>query len=82
MAKLDVKAFGLAVGIFWGASLFIMGIVNMLSGYGAAYVEFMATIYIGYKATVLGSITGAMVGFIDAGIGAAIVAWLYNKLAK
>lgn len=54
----------------------------MLFNWGTAFVELLSSLYIGYKATFLGSIIGATWGFIDAGIGGAIVGWLYNKLAK
>ena len=82
MAKLIVKAFGLAVGIVWGVGMFVLGIIAMAFGYGDRFVEILSSLYIGYKATFLGSIVGAVWGFIDAGIGGIIVAWLYNKFAK
>ena len=83
MAKLDVKAFGLALGILWGASVLIMGIIAMgAPDYCGNFVAAMGTKYIGYKATILGSIIGGVWGFIDAGIGGLILAWLYNKLSK
>ena len=82
MAKLNVKAFGLAVGIVWGVGMFVLGIIAMAFGYGDRFVEILSSLYIGYKATFLGSIVGAVWGFIDAGIGGIIVAWLYNKFAK
>jgi len=82
--KLNVKAFGLSLGILWGASLIIMALVAMYSAnnYGAGFVSAVGTLYIGYKITIPGAIIGGIWGFIDAGIGGAILAWLYNKLAK
>jgi len=82
MAKLDVKAFGITLGIVWSASLLIMGILAMTINYGTGFVNAVSTLYIGYKATVAGIIIGAILGFFDAGIGGVIIAWLYNKLAK
>jgi len=82
MAKLNVKAFGLAVGIVWGVGMFVLGIIAMAFGWGDRFIEILSSLYIGYKATFLGSIVGAVWGFIDAGIGGIIVAWLYNKFAK
>ena len=82
MAKLDVKAFALSVGIVWAVGAFILGISAMLFGWGTAWLELISSCYIGYKATLMGSIIGAVWGFFDAGIGAALVAWLYNKLVK
>ena len=82
MAKLDTKAFALAVGIVWAVGAFLLGIAAMLFNWGTAWLELLASCYIGYKATFLGSIIGAFWAFVDAGIGALIVAWLYNKFVK
>lgn len=82
MAKLNVKAFGIACGITWGAGILIMGIVNMFTGWGGIWVTLMGSVYLGYKATFLGAVTGALWGFVDAGIGGLVLAWLYNKFTK
>ena len=82
MAKLDVKALGLALGIIWGVCMIFAGITSMLWGWGTKWMEVMSSFYVGYKATFLGSIIGGIWGFFDAGIGGVIVAWLYNKLSK
>ena len=83
MAKLDVKAFGLALGIIWAVSVFLLGMIAMLlKGYCLPFVTWLGSMYIGYKATLLGSIIGAIWGFVDAGIGGVLVAWLYNKLSR
>jgi len=42
----------------------------------------MASVYLGYTPTVLGSIIGGIWGFVDAGIGGLLLAWLYNKFLK
>lgn len=82
MVKLDVKAFGLSVGMIWGLAMFTLGLINTGDHWGSGIVEVMSTLYIGYKPTVLGSIIGGIWGFLDAGIGGVVVAWLYNKIAK
>jgi hypothetical protein len=82
MARLDVKALGLALGILWGACMFLIGLTSMLFDWGSAWVGGLSSFYIGYKATLLGSIIGAAWGFVDAGIGGVIIAWLYNKFAR
>ena len=82
MAKLDAKAFGLALGIVWGVGMLILGLLNMRFGWGGDFETVMATIYLGYKPTLLGSIIGGVWGFVDAGIGGLVVGWIYNKFAK
>jgi hypothetical protein len=82
MNKLDVKALGLALGIVWGVCVLLIGITSMLFNYGTGLVNALSSLYIGYKATLLGSLIGGIWGFFDAGIGGVIIAWLYNKLVK
>lgn len=82
MAKLDVKAFGLAVGIVWGMAMFLLGIMSMALNWGTKLVEVFSSMYIGYKANISGSVIGGAWGFVDAGIAGVIVAWLYNKFAR
>jgi hypothetical protein len=82
MGKLNVKAFALACGICWGGGMFILGILDTISTWGDAWGALMATIYLGYSPTILGSIIGGIWGFIDAGIGGMVIAWLYNKFSK
>ena len=82
MAKLNVKAFGLACGIVWGVAMLILGLLNTFGNWGTGIERAMATLYIGYRSTILGSIIGGIWGFFDAGIGGAVLAWLYNKLQK
>ena len=85
--KLNVKAFALAGGILWGASMFIITWWVMqfpatvgISENVAQYIG--KTYYIGYELTPKGSVIGAGYGFFDAGIGCAIFALLYNKLSR
>jgi len=81
MAKLSVKAFALAGGILWGASLFILTWLQIW-GYGSITADAMVkSYYIWYSVTPVGSVVGAICGFLDAGIACAIFALIYNKLA-
>lgn len=82
MLKLDIKAFGLAGGILWSAGVFIMGLSAMGCGYCGKFVVWLGNFYVGYSATILGSVIGVIWAFFDAAIGCAIFAWLYNKLTK
>ncbi len=82
MAKLDIRAFGLACGITWGLSMFVLGMLNMILGWGGLIELAMSSVYWGYRPTIVGSIIGGIWGFLDAGIGGVIIAWFYNKFAK
>lgn len=79
-SKLAVATFGLAFGIIWALGAFLLGMMAALSGWGIAIVEVLSTLYIGYSPTFVGSIAGAVWGFADGFVFAALVAWLYNRL--
>ena len=75
--KLHVLSLGLALGVVWGLSVFLIGLLAM-TGYGMELVKLLGSFYIGYAATIGGSLIGLVYGFFDGLIGGAIVAWLYN----
>lgn len=77
---LNVTNFGLAVGITFAIGALFLGLTSWLFDYGNAWVELMSTVYIGYSATLLGSIIGTIFAFVDGFIGGIIFAWIYNKL--
>lgn len=80
--KLNVKAFALAGGILWGASMFILTWLE-IAGYGnITAASVVKSYYIGYSVSPVGSIIGAVYGFCDAGIGCALFGLIYNKLTK
>lgn len=79
--KLNVKALGAAAGLVWGACAFIFGLWAGFYAPAADVVAFMGQFYLGYDAGFVGAIIGLVWGFFDAGIGAVILAWLYNIFA-
>lgn len=83
--KLSVKGLAITAAILWGGALLIMGSANMMfPGYATNFLEVMGSVYPGYQpGTGLSSvIIGSMYAVVDAGIGAAIFAWLYNFFAE
>ena len=80
--KLNLKAFALAGGILWGASMFILTWLNMWNYGNIDALNMVKSYYIGYSVTPIGSLIGAVYGFFDAGIGCGIFALIYNKLTK
>lgn len=80
--KLNIKAFGLSCGLMWGLGVFFLTWwLIILEGNGAPGF-FLTRIYRGYTLTPVGSVVGAVWGFIDAGVGGLVFAWLYNLLAE
>jgi len=83
--KLSIKALAITAAIIWGGALLIVGSANIIfPGYGSSFLEVMGSIYPGYQpGTGLSSvIIGSLYGVVDAGIGAAIFAWLYNFISE
>lgn len=83
--KLDIRAFALAIGLFWGGMILLVGLVNLvMPSYGRAFLLLAASIYPGYAAgTSFGQVViGSLYGLVDGAIGGAIFAWLYNWLAN
>ncbi len=76
--KLNVRAFALAFGIWWGGGVFLLAWWIMAVGGQADGPTFLERVYIGYAYTPLGSVIGLMWGFVDGLVGGAIFALLYN----
>jgi len=83
--KLSIKGLALASAIIWGSAILIVGIANMVfPGYGINLLEVVGSIYPGHQpGTGFSSvIIGSLYAVVDAGIGAAIFAWVYNYFAE
>jgi len=83
--KLSVKALAIASAILWGVALLMVGTANTIwPSYGVAFLDVMSSIYPGYSsgnAGLTGIIVLTLYGAVDAAIGGAIFAWLYNWFA-
>lgn len=81
--KLSIKKCALSCSILWGLVILIVNIANMIwPSYGVPFLMVVASIYPGYEIMqgVTSIIVGTLYGIVDAGIGGAIFAWLYNAL--
>lgn len=80
--NLDPKRFGLACGILWAITVFLLTVLSVYTGYGDSFLGVVASIYPGFHVTLGGSIIGLIYGFFCGFIGGYIFIWFYNKLAK
>jgi hypothetical protein len=83
--KLSIKKFSLSCSILWGSAILIVSCANMIwPAYGNVFLTVVASIYPGYEAMQgIGSIIiGTLYALVDAGIGGAIFAWLYNFIPE
>ncbi len=79
--KLSIKALAITAAIIWSTALLIVGSANMMfPGYATNFLEVIGSVYPGYQPTTGFSsvIIGSLYGVVDAGIGAALFAWVYN----
>jgi hypothetical protein len=80
--RLNIRAMVLTLGILWGAVVLLTGLINLIwSGYGTAFLQILASIYPGYKASgsVIDLLTGILYALVDGGILGLVLAWLYNR---
>lgn len=83
--KLNITAFTLTAGLFWGAAVFIVSLANLAApGYGRDFLDLAASVYPGYQpGTGAGSvIVATLYALVDGAIAGAVFAWLYNLLAR
>jgi len=79
--KLNVKAFALTCGLWWGFCLFLITwwIIYLDGATGDPTI--IGHIYRGYSISPTGSVIGFVWAFCDALVGGAIFAWLYNLIS-
>lgn len=83
--KLSIKALAITAAIIWSTALLIVGSANMMfPGYATNFLEVIGSVYPGYHPGngFSSVIIGSLYGIVDAGIGAAIFAWVYNFLVE
>ena len=80
--KLNIGAFALTFGMWWGVGIFIATWWLIIAGVETTAPLFLEDFYIGYRATPLGSLFGLVWGFIRGTICGGILAWLYNTLVE
>jgi hypothetical protein len=79
--RLNIKAFALTCGLVWGLGLFALT-WWVIAFDGVTYeVTWIGRIYRGYDVSPIGSVIGLAWGLVDALVGGAVMAWLYNKIA-
>jgi hypothetical protein len=81
MNKCQPLALGVAIGVLWAVSVFFAGIFAIF-GWGVAFVNVLASFYLGYGASIVGAIIGTVWAFIDGFVAGFVIAWIYNMVAK
>ena len=79
---MSIRSVGLTTGIFGAITMFLLAWWLILSGNVEGPITLVERVYIGYSFTPMGSIIGALYGFVDWGIAGVLFAWLYNLIDK
>ena len=80
-SKLSVRGLAVAGGIFWGTSVLIVGLLNLIvPTYGLTFLWLASSVYPGYKAdpSLISVLIGTAYAVVDGCVGGAVFAWLYN----
>lgn len=77
---MNAKNFGLAGGIVWGVSVFVMTLLGLFFDYGLMFLSLLKDIYPFYSVSPIGSLIGLAMGFLDGFIGFFLLIWVYNFL--
>lgn len=80
MNRIQPLPLGIAIGVLWAIYVFCVGITAMF-GWGVALVTTLASLYIGFSASIIGAIIGAIWAFVDGFVAGLIIAWIYNLAA-
>ena len=79
---LSIRSVALTTGILGASAMFFLAWWLIVIGNAEGPTTLFERMYIGYSFTPLGSVIGAVWGFVDWGIAGAIFAWLYNLINK
>ena len=79
---LSIRSVALTTGISGASAMFLLAWWLIIVGNAEGPTTLFERMYIGYSFTPLGSVIGAVWGFVDWGIAGAIFAWLYNWINK
>ena len=78
--RLNAVKLGLAGGILWGLTLFIITWISMYTGYAMFWLTQWMDVYPGFDFSIVGTFIGLVYGFVDGFIGLFLIGWIYNLL--
>jgi len=76
---LGVISLGLAIGVTWALTVFVIAITSATLGWGVRVAAVLQSLYIGYSPNLVGAIAGAVWGFVHGFITGITIAWFYNR---
>ncbi|MFH1008986.1 MAG: hypothetical protein V1800_16050 [Candidatus Latescibacterota bacterium] len=79
--KINKVSLGLALGILWGACVFV-ATLWIAAQDGGDHLIVLANFYFGYSVSFVGALVGLVYGFVDGFIGGWLIGLLYNAFDK
>ncbi|MBI4427960.1 MAG: hypothetical protein HY562_02460 [Ignavibacteriales bacterium] len=79
--RFNLKALGFSAGIVWGLIVFLLTNISLLRGSEGEHLSRLATFYVGYSFSFVGSLVGLVWGFVTMFLVAWLAGWLYNRFA-
>lgn len=76
------RAFGMAVGLFWGLVILLGTWFLLLRGSPGEIFSKASSFYVGYSYTFGGAIIGFIYGVVTGFIAGVVIAWFYEKFCK
>jgi len=76
------RAFGLAIGLFWGLVILLGTWFLLLRGSPGEIFSKASSFYIGYSYSFGGAIIGFVYGVVTGFIAGVFIAWLYEKFCN
>jgi hypothetical protein len=81
MNRIQPLALGIAIGVLAAVYIAFLAIAAM-NDWGVELIAPIASVYIGYEASVPGALIGAAWALVDGFIAGVVIAWIYNLVAK
>ena len=81
MNTLNIRALTLSLGMTWGLGILFLGWVSIF-GWGIDVVDVLSSFYLGYNATFVGAIIGAIWAFVDGAITGLFIGFFYKLFAN
>ena len=81
MNTLNVKALSLSLGVVCAICVFFLGITAMY-GWGDALVVALNSFYLGYNASLVGAMIGAIWAFVDGVIVGILIGYFYKYFCR
>ncbi|MFB6217142.1 MAG: hypothetical protein ABEJ03_01995 [Candidatus Nanohaloarchaea archaeon] len=76
--EIDIRAASLSGGLTWAAAVFVLGVGSKFIPSWQFAIDFLSGLYIGYSSTLVGSLIGAIWGFVDVFVALYIFLKLYE----